>query len=122
VVAGALYLADLGYYQLARFCAIADADAFWLSRSKAGTVIYDSDGQRWDEVTDLLEGSADGNVVDMPVEIGARERLPGRLVAVRAPQEVVDQRRCRAHAAMARTWLAPVSFASTAMVKMATSG
>jgi hypothetical protein len=95
VVAGALYLADLGYYQLARFCAIADADAFWLSRSKAGTVVYGPDGQRWDEVTDLLERAADGNVVDMPVEIGARERLPGRLVAVRAPQEVVDQRRRR---------------------------
>jgi hypothetical protein len=93
VVAGALYLADLGYYHLARFRAIADADAFWLSRGTAGTVVYDADGQRWDEVTDLLEGSADGNVVDMPVEIGARERLPGRLVAVRAPQEVVDQRR-----------------------------
>jgi hypothetical protein len=95
VVADALYLADLGYFKLTRFRAIADADAFWLSRGKAGTVVYDSDGQRWDEVTDLLERAADGNVVDIPVEIGARERLPGRLVAVRAPQEVVDQRRRR---------------------------
>lgn len=95
VVAGALYLADLGYFKLARFRAIADADAFWLSRGKAATIMYDADGQRWDEVTDLLERSADGNVVDIPVEIGARERLPGRLVAVRAPQEVVDQRRRR---------------------------
>jgi hypothetical protein len=95
VIADGLYLADLGYYKLARFRAIADADAFWLSRGKAGTVLYDSHGQRWDEVTDLLERSADGNVVDIPVKIGARERLPGRLVAVRAPQEVVDQRRRR---------------------------
>ncbi len=98
VVAGALYLADLGYFKLARFRAIADADAFWLSRGKAGTVVYDSDGQRWDEITDLLERSANGNVVDIPVEIGARERLPGRVVAVRAPQEVVDQRRRRLRA------------------------
>jgi hypothetical protein len=95
VVAGALYLADLGFFKLARFREMDDADAFWLSRGKAGTVIYDADGQRWDEITDLLERSADGNVVDIPVEIGARERLPGRLVAVRAPQEVVDQRRRR---------------------------
>jgi hypothetical protein len=95
VIADALYLADLGYFKLTRFREIADADAFWLSRGKAGTVLYDSDGQRWDEVTDLLERFADGNVVDIPVEIGARERLPGRLVAVRAPQEVVDQRRRR---------------------------
>jgi hypothetical protein len=95
VIADGLYLADLGYYKLTRFRAIADADAFWLSRGKAGTVLYDSDGQRWDEVTDLLERSTDGNVVDISVEIGARERLPGRLVAVRAPQEVVDQRRRR---------------------------
>jgi hypothetical protein len=95
VLAGALYLADLGYYKLARFREIADADAFWLSRGKGGTVVYDSHGQRWDEITDLLEHAANGNVVDIPVEIGARERLPGRLVAVRAPQEVVDQRRRR---------------------------
>jgi hypothetical protein len=58
----------------------------------------DSDGPRWDAVTDLLERSTDGHVVDIPVEIGARERLPGRLVAVRAPQEVVDQRRRRLRA------------------------
>jgi hypothetical protein len=90
-----LYLADLGYFKLARFREIADADAFWLSRWKAGTIVYGPDGQRWDEVTDLLERSADGNVVDIPVEIGARERLPGRLVAVRAPQEVANQRRRR---------------------------
>jgi len=95
VVADARYLADLGYYKLAHFREIADADAFWRSRGKAGTVLYDSDGQRWDEMTDLLERSADGHVVDIPVEIGARERLSGRLVAVRAPQEVVDQRRRR---------------------------
>jgi len=95
VVADALYLADLGYFKLTRFRAIAAADAFWLARGKAGTVVYDSHGRRWDEVTDLLERSADGNVVDIPVEIGGRERLPGRLVAVRVPQEVVDQRRRR---------------------------
>jgi hypothetical protein len=57
--------------------------------------VYDSHGQCWDEITDLLERAANGNVVDIPVEIGARDRLPGRLVAVRAPQEVVDQRRRR---------------------------
>lgn len=95
VVAGALYLADLGFFKLARFREMGDADAFWLSRGKAGTVIYDADGQCWDEITDLLERAADGTVVDIPVEMGARERLPGRLVAVRAPQEVVDQRRRR---------------------------
>jgi hypothetical protein len=95
VVADARYLADLGSFKLARFREIADADACWRSCGKAGTVMDDSDGQRWDEVTDLLERSANGNVVDILVEIGARERLPGRLVAVRAPQEVVDQRRRR---------------------------
>ncbi len=95
VVAGALYLADLGYYNLARFREMGDAGAFWRSRGKAATVVYGPYGQRWDAITDLRERSADGHVVDIPVEIGARDRLPGRLVAVHAPQEVVDQRRRR---------------------------
>ncbi len=95
VEAGALYLANLGYFKLTRFRAIGDAEACWLSRLSASVVVYGPDGQRYDEVGDLLERSATGNVVDIAVELGVRERLPGRLVAVRAPQEVVDQRRRR---------------------------
>jgi hypothetical protein len=95
IVAGALYLNDLGYVTLARFRAIAAAGAFWLSRCSAAVGGYGPDGQRWDDITDVLEQYADGNVVAVPVELGVHERLPTRLVAVRAPQEVVDQRRRR---------------------------
>ena len=95
VIPNGVYLADLGYFKLDRFREIGDADGFWISRLKASVSVYDTDGQRFDDVTDLLERSANENVVDISVEIGAKERLPGRLVAVRAPQEVVDQRRQR---------------------------
>lgn len=48
LVAGALYLADLGCFRLRRFAAIAAADAFWLTRYQQGTVLFPEDGQRRD--------------------------------------------------------------------------
>jgi hypothetical protein len=95
VIPNGLYLADLGYFKLDRFREIGDADGFWISRLKASVSVYDPNGCRWDDVPDFLAHEATENVVDIPVEIGVKERLPGRLVAVRAPQEVVDQRRRR---------------------------
>jgi hypothetical protein len=95
IVADALYLADLGYFALARLRALAEGGAWWLTRLQAAVVLFDAAGRRWDAIPDLLERSADATVVDIPVTAGVHERLPCRLVAVRAPQEVVDQRRRR---------------------------
>ena len=95
VTPNALSLTDLEYFKLSRFREIADAEAFWLSRLPASVRGYGTDGQRWDAVTDVLERFAVGNTVGISVELGVRERLPARLVAVHAPQEVVDQRRRR---------------------------
>ena len=41
-------------------------------------------------------------VVDIPVLLGQKERLPSRLIALRVPQEVADQRRRRLYADAAR--------------------
>jgi hypothetical protein len=91
--AGALYLADLGFFSLERLYQIAAQDAFFLSRLQAQTTVFTADGQRWDDLTVLV--AAHGDQVDLPVTLGVRRRLPARLVALRAPQEVVDQRRRR---------------------------
>ena len=93
---GALRLADLGFFDLPTFAALAAADAYFLSRLRMGTAVYTPAGQRQELVTLLQQqGSA---VVDLPVQVGVSERLACRLLAVRVPQEVVDQRRRRLQA------------------------
>jgi Transposase DDE domain len=93
-VAGALHLSDLGYFALSRLQDIAAAPAFFLSRLLVQTAVFDAaTGQRLDLGTFLRHTEA--TTVDMPVLIGATERLPVRLLAARVPQEVADQRRRR---------------------------
>jgi hypothetical protein len=91
--AASLYLADLGFFSLERLHQIAQQQAFFLSRLQAQTTVFTADGQRWDDLPLLL--TTQGDQVDLPVTVGVRRRLPVRLIAVRAPQEAVDQRRRR---------------------------
>lgn len=94
--AGALFLADLGYFSLERLASLAQQNSYFLSRLQAQTTVVTADGKRWDDVTELL--SSQGSQVDLPVMLGLRQRLPARLLAVRVPQEVADQRRRRLRA------------------------
>jgi hypothetical protein len=91
---GSLYLADLGFFSLARLAAIVAQQAFFLTRFKLHTRVWDAAGRCWDDIVGLLEQQG-GDVVDIPVWLGAQRAVAGRLVAVRAPKEVVDQRRRR---------------------------
>src|ERR687885_1300452 len=91
VARGALYLADLGYFGLERFQVLSQHGAYFVSRLKASTQVYGPDGRRvWDLASDLAR---QGGQVDLPVTLGETHRLPVRLLAVRVPQEVADQRR-----------------------------
>jgi len=89
--AGALRLADLGYWRLDDLHALATQQVFWLSRLQTGTAVYGPDGQRR-EVLTLLEAQ-DSPSVDLPIQLGTTHQLPARLLAVRVPQDVADQRR-----------------------------
>lgn len=89
--AGALRVANLGSFALHTVARLRDA--FWLSRFYSGTAVFTADGRRW-EVLALLEAHG-GPQVDLRVELGVTHRLPARLLAVRVPQEVADQRRAR---------------------------
>ena len=91
VASGALYLADLGYFGLERFQDLSQQGAYFLSRLKVSTQVYGPDGQRWADLATHLERH--GPQVDLPVTLGETYRLPVRLLAVRVPQEVADQRR-----------------------------
>ncbi len=91
VATGARYLVDLGYFGLDRFQELSAHGAFFVSRLKASTQVYGPDGRRvWDLARHLAR---QGTQVDLPVTLGETHRLPVRLLAVRVPQAVADQRR-----------------------------
>ena len=91
--AGALRLADLGYWSLEAFAALAQHQVFWLSRLQMQTAVYDATGARQALLT-LLE-SQPTDTVELAVALGERQHLAARLVAVRVPQDVAAARRRR---------------------------
>jgi hypothetical protein len=91
--AGALWLADLGYWSLDAFAALAQHEVFWLSRLQMQTAVYDATGDRW-ELLELLE-TQPTDTFELAVALGERQRLTARLLAVRVPQDVADTRRRR---------------------------
>jgi hypothetical protein len=91
--AGALRLADLGYFDLDCFVQDNQRGVYWISRLKTGTIVYDAMGRRLDLLA-WLQGS-DEIQRDVPIRIGAKQLLPCRLIVQRVPQEVAEQRRRR---------------------------
>jgi hypothetical protein len=89
-----LTLFDLGYFCLDAFKTIAcDRQAYWLSRYLYPTAVLTPAGEPFD-LGAMLSATTEA-VVDVPVLLGARpaHRVPARLVALRASQEVADRRR-----------------------------
>lgn len=93
---GALRIADLGYFALDRLATLTMQQVYVLSRVNPQVAVYDAHGQRHD-LLDVLSNA--GATLDLPVTIGTQQRLPVRLLAVRVPQAVADQRRRRLRAA-----------------------
>lgn len=89
----AVRLVDLGFWDLATLARMHTQQVFWFSRMHATTAIQTPDG-RWWNLLALLEAHA-ATVLDVEVRLGRREQVAARLIAVPAPQEVVDQRRRR---------------------------
>lgn len=90
---GSLRLTDLGFFSLRELAAQELAGCYWLTRLQAGTLVFEATGRRW-ELADLLGRSVTG-LTELAVEVGARQRLPCRLLAVRVPDAVANQRRRR---------------------------
>jgi hypothetical protein len=93
IPAGALRIADLGFFDLDVLQAIGLADGYWLTRPQITTVMTDREGQRLD-LPAFLAAQATATV-DVPIRLGARHHLRCRLLALRVAQEVADQRRRR---------------------------
>lgn len=93
IVLDALYVQDLGYFNVTRMAQRRRAGAFSLTRWQSGTAIYDRQGQQLS--LRQLAPKQVGQTLDLPVLVGARERLPMRLLMLRVPKAVADQRRER---------------------------
>ncbi len=94
--AGALRIADLGYFALDQIVRLRQQGSYVLSRWYPHTRLFDPAGTPLDLLT-LLQQHAQP-LLDREVRLGTTQRVPVRLLAVRVPQEVADQRRRRIRA------------------------
>jgi hypothetical protein len=94
-----LFLFDLGYFKLAAFAKIAAAQAYFLSRLNHQVTMREVVGGRQQSL-DLAQRLAHDPrpVLEKAVVLGAYERIPARLVAVRMPEAIVNERRRQAYA------------------------
>jgi hypothetical protein len=103
---GSLTIRDLGYFDLGRFRRWAAAGAHWLSRWQPGTVVAHPDGRPLDLLGYLGRLTA-GARFDGPVLLGAEERLPCRLIALRAPEDMAARRRRKLRVKAAKSGAVP---------------
>jgi hypothetical protein len=90
-------LADLGYFSLSVFAAIAAGGGYWFSRLHGGITLYDRADQRWDLTAWLVQQrDARGECL---ITLGASERVPCRLLIAAVPPAVAAERRRRRRAA-----------------------
>lgn len=91
---GDLVLRDLGYFVVESFQRIAQAGAFFLSRLRLDTRLFDPQTQKQINLLGQLKRYGQ---LDRQVLLG-RHKLPARLVAIKLPEPVAAERRRRAKA------------------------
>jgi hypothetical protein len=89
-----LVLRDLGYFAVRVLEQIAQRSAFFLSRFYFRTAVFDLNGQP----IDLLDRLRHKGQLDQWVQLGVREKMRVRLVALPVPGHVADERRRKARA------------------------
>ncbi len=86
----ALRIADLGYLPIPVLAAYDRQGVFWLTRYQATLLLFDPDGQALDLLR--LLPATEKTVLDRTVQV-SEHRLVCRLVAVRVPPQVAEERR-----------------------------
>ncbi len=89
--AGALRLADLGYYSLPEWEEYDRQGVFWLSRLPPTCAVYTETGDALDLPRVLP--TVVGPIYDRPIQLSQAQPLACRLVAARVPPAVADARR-----------------------------
>jgi len=103
-----LFLFDLGYFKLAAFAKIAAAQAYFLSRLNHQTALREVVGGRTQPLN-LPQGlGRDARaVLEKEVLLGTHDRVTARLIAVRMPEAIVNERRRQARAFAKRRGYTP---------------
>ncbi len=93
LIAGDLVLRDMGYFDVSAFARIEQRDAFWISRLTAVAKVRVSGSTPLEVI--LSETQLDK--LDLEVEVtGSRYKC--RLIAIRVPEEITNQRRAKSKA------------------------
>ena len=97
--AHSLFLFDLGYFKLTAFAALAAARAYFLSRLNHQTTLREVVSGRHQSL-DLASCLAreTHSVIEKAVVLGAYDRVSARLIAIRMPEAIVNERRRQAYA------------------------
>ena len=90
---GSLRLSDLGFFVLPHMAQLSKQGVFWLSRLLLHTGVFDQDGQHL-ELREFLPRHR-GVALDMRVQLGGKQRVEARLLAVPVPAHVANERRRR---------------------------
>ena len=103
-----LFLFDLGYFKLTALAQIAAAHAYFLSRLNHQATLREVVGGR-QQALDLTSSLAHETrpMIEKAVVLGAYECVPTRLIAVRMPEAIVNERRRQAHAAAKKQGYTP---------------
>jgi Transposase DDE domain len=94
-----LFLFDLGYFKLAAFAQIASAHAYFLSRLNHQTTLREVLGGRTQplDLPQCLRHDSRA-LLEKAVLLGPRDPVAARLIAVRMPEAIVNERRRQAYA------------------------
>jgi hypothetical protein len=98
-----LRLFDLGFFKQTRLAHLVRQGHCFICRHHFQTALYTTDGARIDLEALLARVPAAPGELDLPVLLGAQERLPVRLLCQRVPPAVVAQRQRRIQADAQRT-------------------
>jgi hypothetical protein len=94
-----VFLCDRGYFQLPAFAQIAAAQAYFLSRLTHQPTLPEAvAGRRQPLDLPRSRAHATRSRLEKNVGVGAREHVAARLIAVRLPEAVVNERRRQARA------------------------
>ena len=91
IAPGSLSVKDLGYFNLEHIAARRAAGAYTLTRWQAGTALLTPEGKRL--LLHKVVPQRVGQMKELPVLVGATRRHPMRLLLLKVPKEVGDQRR-----------------------------
>lgn len=98
-----LILRDKGYWSLDVFKAICENEAYFLSRLIPiaignGINLYDEENKEKLNLKKIFEKAKKNNLssIDIVIHLGSKQRLKVRLVAIRLPKEVAEERRRKA--------------------------